>query len=197
MDHGPADPRVDAWLAASRWGEPLAMLRDIVRESPLAEAFKWGKPCYLSGGHATVILFGFKDYCAVGFLRGSLLKDPNRVLVAPGEHSQAMRQIRFTEAGQVRQLAPVVGAYVAEAVALERAGVKVDFKAKAELEIPQELQARLDADLALKAAFDALTPGRRRSHALHVAGAKQTATRAARVEKCAPLILAGKGMLER
>jgi uncharacterized protein YdeI (YjbR/CyaY-like superfamily) len=196
MTERKTDPRVDAWLAKSRWREPLAALRQIVREGALDEDFKWGKPCYLSGGHATVILFGFKDYCAVGFLRGALLKDPNGVLVAPGEHSQAMRQIRFTGAGEVRQLAPVVRAYVDEAVALERAGIKVDFKARAETPVPDELQARLDADPALKAAFDALTPGRRRSWLIHISGAKQPATRAARVEKAAPKILAGKGMLE-
>lgn len=191
------DPRVDAWIAASRWSEGLGALRAILRDCPLVEDFKWGKACYTSGGHATAILFGFKDYFAVGFLRGSLLKDPNGLLKSPGEHSQAMRQIRFTEPGQVGQLEPVVRAYALEAIELERAGIRVDFKAKADLDLPEELQARLDAEPALKAAFDALTPGRRRSHALHVAGAKQSATRTARAEKCAPVILAGKGMLER
>jgi uncharacterized protein YdeI (YjbR/CyaY-like superfamily) len=196
MTPSPADPRVEPWLARSKWREALTALRAIVRESGLVEDFKWGKPCYLSGGHATVILFGFKDYCAVGFLRGALLKDPNGVLKAPGEHSQAMRQIRFTNTGEVGQMAPVVRAYVDEAIALERAGIKVAFKEKAEIQLPEELQTRLDADPALKAAFEALTPGRRRSWAIHISGAKQSATREARVEKAAPKIMAGKGMLE-
>ena len=197
MSDTTTDPRVEAWIAASRWSEGLGALRAILRECPLVEDFKWGKACYTSGGHATAILFGFKDYFAVGFLRGSLLKDPNAILQAPGEHSQAMRQIRFTEAGQVGQLEPVVRAYALEAVELERAGIKVAFKAKADLELPEELQARLEADPALKAAFDALTPGRRRSWAIFVSQAKQAATRAARVEKAAPQILAGRGMPER
>jgi uncharacterized protein YdeI (YjbR/CyaY-like superfamily) len=196
MTPRPTDPRVDAWLAKSRWREEMTALRGIVSDSALHEDFKWGKPCYLSGGHATAILFGFKDYCAVGFLRGSLLKDPNGVLVAPGEHSQAMRQIRLVNVGEIRQLEPVVRAYVDEAIALERAGIKVEFKEKAQTLIPEELQTRLDADPALKAAFEALTPGRRRSWAIHISGAKQSATRAARVEKSVPKILAGKGMLE-
>ena len=193
----PTDPRVDAWLAASRWREEMTALRGILRETALAEDFKWGKPCYLSGGHATAILFGFKAYCAVGFLRGSLLKDPNGLLVAPGEHSQAMRQIRFTNVGEVRQLAPVVRAYAEEAIGLERAGIKVAFREKAELDLPEELQLRLDADPALKAAFEALTPGRRRGYMLHISGARQPATRTARVAACAPRILAGKGFNER
>jgi uncharacterized protein YdeI (YjbR/CyaY-like superfamily) len=198
MSERPTDPRVEAWLArAGRWREELTALRDMVRGSPLVEDFKWGKPCYTSGGANTVILFGFRDYCAVGFLRGSLLKDPNGILASPGEHSQAMRQIRFTNTGEVRQLEPVVRAYVAEAIALERAGIKVAFRAKAELDLPEELQSRLDGDPKLKAAFEALTPGRRRGFVLHVSGAKQPATRAARVEKCAPQILAGKGFHER
>lgn len=190
------NPKVDAWLAGTKWRQEMAALRRILLGLPLVEDFKWGKPCYTSGGHATVILFGFKDYCAVGFLRGSLLKDPNGVLVAPGEHSQAMRQIRFTSSGEIGQLEPVVRAYALEAIALEKAGVKVEFKAKTELDMPEELKGRLDGDPALKAAFDALTPGRRRSYVIHVSQAKQPQTRMSRIEKCVPRILEGKGLMD-
>ncbi|MEA1650762.1 YdeI/OmpD-associated family protein [Nitrospirillum sp. BR 11164] len=187
--------KVDAYVEkAGKWREEVAKLRAIALDCPLVEDFKWGHPCYTSGGANVVLIHGFKEYCALLFFKGALMKDPNGILVQQTENVQAGRQIRFTTSGEIAQLAPTLKAYILEAIAVEKAGLKVDFKPTREFAVPEEFQSRLDGDPALKAAFDALTPGRQRGYLLHFSSAKQAKTRMARIEKSAPLILAGKGL---
>ncbi|MBI1319283.1 MAG: hypothetical protein GC168_10115 [Candidatus Hydrogenedens sp.] len=180
-----------------QWLPELKALRALLLESELVETVKWGSPCYTLDNRNVVMLGAFRDYCVISFLKGVLLKDTKRILVAPGENSQSARVVRFTSAKDVAALAPVLRAYVAEAAALERSGAKVAFKAPDEHDVPAELQARLAKDPELKAAFEALTPGRQRGYLIHIAGAKQAATRESRIDKCRPMILAGKGMHDR
>ncbi|ASG20702.1 YdeI/OmpD-associated family protein [Nitrospirillum viridazoti] len=188
-------PKVDAYVEkAGKWHEEVARLRAIALDCPLVEDFKWGHPCYTSDGANIVLIHGFKEYCALLFFKGALMTDPNGILIQQTENVQAGRQIRFTNSGEIAQLAPTLKAYILEAIAVEKAGLKVDFKPTREFAVPEEFQSRLDSDPALKAAFDALTPGRQRGYLLHLSSAKQAKTRLARLEKCAPLILAGKGL---
>ena len=180
----------------SRWAEPLALLRELVLFAGLVEDFKWGKPCYTFNGENSIILFEFKDSCAIGFMKGALLKDEKKILVAPGEHSQAMRMAKFTRADEVRAQAETLRKYIAEAIAIEEAGLEIEFK-HTEAEMPEEFQAMLDENAALKLAFYSLTPGRQRAYLLYFADAKQSKTRVMRIEKYIPRILDGKGILDR
>ncbi|WP_111415053.1 YdeI/OmpD-associated family protein [Billgrantia lactosivorans] len=191
------NPKVAALLNKAEWQEEKKKLRAMLLECGLGEDVKWGKLCYSLQGNNVAIIFAMKSYCAFGFFKGSLLKDPEGILVAPGEHSQAMRQVRFTQAQEIDALAATLKAYLHEAIAIEKAGLTVDFKEKHELEYPEEFQVALDGNAALKAAFEALTPGRQRGYILHFSGAKQSSTRASRIEKCVPTILAGKGLNDR
>ena len=165
----------------------------IIIDSPLTEELKWGKPCYTFQESNIVILQGFKEFCALLFAKGALLKDPKRLLEKPGESTQAARRIPFTSVREIVKLEPVLRAYIKEAIAAERAGLKVEFKTNPEA-VPEELQKKLDESRALKTAFDALTPGRQRGHILYFSAAKQSKTREARVEKCRQQILNGKGL---
>lgn len=206
----PLNPRVDHYLAEGcgrcplggtpeckvhRWGKALKRLRAILNDSGLNEELKWSVPCYTYEHKNVVILSAFKDYCALSFFKGVLLKDDARMLEVPGENSQSVRLLRFTAVGQVRAREALIRDYLAEAIAVEKAGLTVSRKTAVQA-VPLELQNKLDALPGLKAAFAALTPGRQRSYILHIAGGKQSATRAARVEKCVPHILAGKGFNE-
>lgn len=193
---GAANPEVDACFDGPWRAERLA-LRRLLLESPLEEALKWRQPCYGVSGGNVVIIHAFRDHCALGFFKGALLSDPAGILVQPGENSQASRQARFRSLDEIAALKAVLGAYIREAVEIERSGRKVDFAARNALVLPGELVARLAADAELQAAFAALTPGRQRGYAMHIAQSRQSATRAARVEKCRPRILAGKGMNDR
>ncbi|WP_242597552.1 YdeI/OmpD-associated family protein [Billgrantia antri] len=186
--------KVDSLLNKPEWHEERKALRDILLGCGLTEAVKWGKLCYSCQGGNVALIFGLKHYCALGFFKGSLLNDPQRLLVAPGEHSQAMRQIRFTQVRDITERAGTLKAYLLEAIELEKAGAKVDFSEKRELTYPEELRSALERDPVLKAAFEALTPGRQRGYILHVGGAKHSSTRSSRIEKCLPDILAGKGL---
>ena len=179
----------------SRWAEPLALLRELLLFSGLVEDFKWGKPTYTHNGENTAILFEYKDSCAIGFFKGALLKDEAKILVAPGEHSQAMRMAKFTRADEVRAKAETLRAYLAEALALNDAGEEITFTHK-DVEMPEELQQVLDGSPEAKLAFYSLTPGRQRAYLLYFADAKQSKTRTARIEKYLPRILDGKGMLD-
>lgn len=191
------NPKVEAFFAKARiWRAELAALRAILRDTPLTEEFKWRSPCYTFQGANIATVFGFKDACALSFFKGVLLKDPAGLLTAPGENSRSARVARFTELQDIAAAAPALKDLVAQAIAAEEAGLKVDLPAD-DFELPAELVERLDADPALKAAFAALTPGRRRGYVLHFAQPKQSATRASRIEKAAPAILAGKGMHDR
>lgn len=192
-----ASPKVETFYAeATRWRQELAALRAILRDSPLSETFKWRSPCYTFEGGNVATVWGLKAACALSFFKGVLLKDPEQILVAPGENSRSVRLAKFTCLPDIVALEDVLKAYVREAIELERAGRKVAF-AKDDLPAPPELRDRMAGDPAFKAAFEALTPGRRRGYLLHFSQARQSATRAARIEKCLPRILDGKGLHDR
>lgn len=161
--------------------------------SGLNEELKWGQACYDLNGSNVVLIHGFRDYCAILFMKGTLLKDPKGMLVQQTKNVQAARQIRFTSLADIKMQSVAVTAYIREAIAVEKSGAKVAMKSAAQFDVPEEFQRRLDADPALAEAFHGLTPGRRKGYLLHFAGAKQSATRAARVEKHAPRILQGLG----
>jgi uncharacterized protein YdeI (YjbR/CyaY-like superfamily) len=163
-------------------------------DSELNEELKWGKPCYTYQNSNIVLIHGFKEYCALLFMKGALLKDAKGILVQQTENVQAARQIRFTSVGEIIELKPILKAYIKEAIEVEKAGLEVDYKKTSEFAVPEEFQNRLDESPALKTAFDALTPGRQRGYILYFSAAKQSKTREARVEKCLQQILNGKGL---
>jgi uncharacterized protein YdeI (YjbR/CyaY-like superfamily) len=187
-------PKVDGLLRkATQWREAFESLRKIILDLDLTEDVKWGQPCYTLDGSNIVLIHGFKEYCALLFFKGALLKDPQGILIQQTESVQAARQIRFTSAGQIRKLEPILKAYIRQAIDAEKAGLKVALK-KTLGPVPEEFQKALDKDPALKAAFDSLTPGRQRGYVFYFSSAKQSKTRAARVEKCTSQILDGKGL---
>ena len=177
-----------------RWSAEFAALRELCLAAGLHESLKWGQACYDLDGGNVVLIHGFKDYCALLFFKGALMKDPRGQLVQQTRNVQAGRQLRFQSLWEIHQRRTVVGAYLREAIGLERAGVRVPMKRVSQFDVPAEFQQRLDDDPALAEAFHALTPGRQRGYLLHFAGAKQSATRAARVAKHAPRILKGLGL---
>lgn len=184
---------VDAYVAqATGWPAEITAVREVLVDCDLTEQLKWRQPCYSHEGRNIVILQEMKDFLALMFFKGALLRDPEGVLVEQGPNSRSARRIEITSVDDVHRLADVVRAYVAEAIDVEDAGL--DVGPAPEPEPAPELAERLDADAELRAAFEALTPGRRREYHLHISGAKQSATRAARVERCVPRILAGKGL---
>ena len=189
------NPKVDAFLKkAKKWQPEFKKLRSIVLDCQLTEELKWGNPCYIFQGSNVVLIHGFKEYCALLFFKGALLKDPKRILIQQTENVQAARQVRFTSIREIVELEPTLKAYIREAIEVEKAGVKVNFKKTAEFTVPEEFQKKLDEIPALKTAFDALTPGRQRGYLLHFSTPKQSTTRASRVEKCMKQILQGKGL---
>lgn len=188
------NPKADDWIAGlGAWRDELAALCEILPDSPLVEGFKWHVPIYTHAGGNVVLIGGFKDRAHLGFFKGVLLTDPEGILQAPGENSRSARGVDFTDVAQITARRPVLRAYIDEAIANEQAGRTVDLP-KDDLDHPAELLARLETDDALRAAFEALTPGRRRSWLLHFGQAVQPATRSARIDKAAPLILQGKGL---
>jgi uncharacterized protein YdeI (YjbR/CyaY-like superfamily) len=192
------NPRVSAYISKlKKWQEEFKKLRTILLDCQLTEELKWGKPCYTFQGSNLVIIIGFKESCALLFCKGALLKDANEILIRPSENTQAARQLRFTNVRQIVELEPVLKAYIHEAIDAEKAGLKVIFKKNTELVFPVEFQKKLDELPALKTAFYALTPGRRRAYNLYFSGAKQSKTRESRVEKCMRQILNGQGLNDR
>jgi uncharacterized protein YdeI (YjbR/CyaY-like superfamily) len=188
------NPTVEAVLRReTKWRDEFETLRAIILDFPFVEELKWGQPCYTLEGKNVVLLHGFKEYCALMFFKGALLKDPRHVLVAPGAH-QSARQIRFTSVADISRLKSVLKAYIQEAIEVEKAGSKVKLKKTADFEIPDELKRAFAATPALKASFNALTPGRQRGYIFHFSQPKQSKTREARIEKSTPFILAGKGL---
>src|SRR6476646_2834616 len=186
---------VDAFLRKTKkWREEFEKLRMICLDSGLTEELKWGKPCYTYQKSNVVLIHGFKEYCALLFMKGALLKDPNGVLVQQTENVQAARQIRFTNVREIVEMKSILKSYIKEAIEVEKAGLEVDYKKTSEFVVPEEFQNRLDESPALKTAFDALTPGRQRGYILYFSAAKQSKTREARVEKCVQQILDGKGL---
>lgn len=179
-----------------RWQTTLVALRKLVRSMGLEEHVKWGSPCYALDGKNVVMVSAFKEYCALQFFEGAALADPDGCLESAGASSRHVRFLKFRSAADVKARTALAKGFVEQAMARVRAGEKWTPPPPSE-PVPDELQARLAVDAALRRAFDALTPGRRRSHILHIGGAKQSETRARRVERCAPEILAGRGFNER
>src|SRR6187431_105014 len=186
-------PKVEEFVSrAKAWQGEMQKLRSILSNCGLEEELKWGKPCFMFEGKNVAIIQPFKEHCSLMFFKGALLEDTHGLLRSQGENTQSAMRLEFTSEAQIKKA--VLKSYVKQAIAVEQAGLSVDFKAKRELELPEELSLRLKNDRALAKAFKALTPGRQRAYVLHFAGAKRSETRSARIEKCVPQILAGKGM---
>ena len=189
------NPLVDAFVKKARkWQEEINALREIVLACGLTEELKWRQPCYAFNGKNVIIIGGFKEYCALMYFKGALMKDPKKILVRPGEHSQSSRQVRFTSVGEIAAARPTLESYIQEAIAIENAGLKVTLKKVSEYSIPKEFDTRLKHDPALKTAFRSLTPGRQRAYLLNFSQPKRSETREARIDKWIPQILRGKGM---
>jgi uncharacterized protein YdeI (YjbR/CyaY-like superfamily) len=189
------NPKVDFFFSkAKKWKEEFKKLRIIVLDCGLTEELKWGKPCYTFQNSNIVLIHGFKDYCALLFFKGALLKDANGILIQQTENVQAARQIRLTNVPEIVKMELILKAYIKEAIQVEKAGLKVNFKKISEFVIPEEFQKKLDQIPALKTAFGALTPGRQRGYILYFSAPKQSKTRESRVEKCKQQILNGKGL---
>ncbi|REC76468.1 hypothetical protein DRF60_13980 [Chryseobacterium elymi] len=179
---------------AGQWQEEFEKLRTIALGTELVEDLKWGCPCYTYKGKNIFLIHGFKEYCALLFFKGSLMKDPNHILIQQSKNVQAARQIRFTDAAQINDLEQVLRSYMFEAVEIEESGAKVEMKKTKEFEMAEEFQNKLDQNPTLQEAFKALTPGRQRAYLLHFSSAKQSKTREARIEKCIPQIMNGIGL---
>jgi len=179
-----------------RWRAEIAAMRRVLADFPMKEERKWGKPTYTVDGKNIVIMQGFKEYFALGFFQGALLKDPRKVLVQLGQ-THAARVMKFTSAKEITANAATIKAYVREAIAVEKTGLRMKPKETSDFPVPKELSERFRKDARFKRAFKALTPGRQRSYLYHFAAAKQSATRTARIEKATPAILEGRGFLER
>ncbi|HEV2701460.1 MAG TPA: YdeI/OmpD-associated family protein [Steroidobacteraceae bacterium] len=181
---------------AKKWQKETDTLRKIVLDCGLSEELKWGKPCFTYQDKNVAIVIPLKDTCAFSFFKGALLKDPKGILKTIGA-AQAGRWIKFTSVDEITAVQPILKSYVREAIKIEKSGKKVALKKASDYAVPTELQARLDAAPKLRAAFEGLTPGRRKSYIFHVSGAKQEKTRTARAEQCVPMILSGRGFNER
>ena len=189
------NPKVDEFLKkAKKWRGEFEKLRMVCLDCGLTEESKWGKPCYTYHTSNIVLIHGFKDYCALLFFKGALLKDPKRILIQQTANVQAARQVRFTNVREIVEREPILKAYIKEAIEVDKAGLEVSYKKTSEFAIPEEFQKRLDDSPALKTAFDALTPGRQRGYLLYFSAAKHSKTREARVEKSVRQILNGKGL---
>lgn len=174
------------------WAKELTELRRILQESELQEELKWSQPCYTYRHKNILLLTAFKDFTCIAFFQGSLLKDPNKILFTPGENSQAVRQIRITKFQEIAALESIIKTYVSEAIELEKAGAKVEFKKNPEA-TPEELTSKFEEDAELEKAFMALTPGRQRGYILHFSQPKKSESRMSRIEKCRSKILKGEG----
>jgi uncharacterized protein YdeI (YjbR/CyaY-like superfamily) len=191
-----SNPKVDAFVSRTKaWRGEIQKLRSVLRECGLEEELKWGKPCFTFEDANIAIIQPFKEHCSLMFFKGQLLQDKYGLLRSQGENTQSALRLELTSEAQIKKT--VLAYYVKQAIAVEKAGLKVDFKAKRELEPPPELTHVLQKDRKLAKAFHALTPGRQRSYLLHFSAAKQSPTRTARIEKCVPKILAGRGFNER
>lgn len=179
---------------AKQWNEEFKKLRDIVLDCELTEDFKWMHPCYTNDGKNIVLIHGFKEYCALLFHKGALLKDPHGLLVQQTENVQAARQLRFTGLEQIEERQLIIQSYIDEAIAVEKAGLQIEFKKNEAYEVPEELLNKFAEIPDLKTAFEGLTPGRQRGYLLYFSQAKQAKTRESRIEKYLPNILDGKGM---
>jgi uncharacterized protein YdeI (YjbR/CyaY-like superfamily) len=189
------NPKADFYFKkAKKWQEELEQLRMLILDCELTEEVKWGCPCYTMGKSNIVLIHAFKEYCALLFFKGALMKDANNILIQQTENVQSARQARFTSVQEIVEMKSILKAYVKEAVEVEKAGLKVELKKTREFSVPEEFQNRLNELPALKTAFEALTPGRQRAYLLHFSAPKQSKTRESRIEKCIPQIFDGKGL---
>jgi len=189
------NPKVDFFFdKAKQWQKEFEKLRGIALETELVEDLKWGCPCYTYEGKNIFLIHGFKEYCALLFFKGALMKDPENILIQQTENVQSARQIRFTDLQQIIDLEKVLRNYIFEAVEIEESGVKIEMKKTKEFEMPEEFQQKLDENPVLKEAFETLTQGRQRAYLLYFSSAKQSKTRKSRIEKYIPEILNGKGL---
>jgi uncharacterized protein YdeI (YjbR/CyaY-like superfamily) len=188
------NPKVDFYFNKAPWQKELEHLRKIILDCGLNEELKWGCPCYTYEKRNIVLIHVFKEYCALLFFKGALLKDTDGILVQQTENVQAARQVRFTNVKEIVKLAPVIKTYIYQAIEVEKAGLKVPLKKTTEFAMPEEFQKRLAKNKTLKTAFYALTPGRQRGYLLHFSQPKQSKTRESRIEKSIPQILIGKGV---
>jgi uncharacterized protein YdeI (YjbR/CyaY-like superfamily) len=189
------NPKVDVFISrAQKWQDEYKKLREIVLDCQLTEEFKWMHPCYTFENNNVVLIHGFKEYVALLFHKGSLLKDDHGILVQQTENVQAGRQIRFTNLQEIVEMEFILKDYIDEAIEVEKSGLKVELKKTSEYNIPEEFQNKLDEIPVLKTAFKTLTPGRQRAYLLYFSAPKQSKTRASRVEKYIQHILNGKGL---
>lgn len=189
------NPKVDFYFdQANKWQDSIAQLRSLVLDCGLNEELKWGCPCYTHNGSNIVLIHVFKEYCALLFFKGALLKDSKGILVQQTQNVQAARQLRFTTVTEITKQKAAIKAYIYEAIEVEKAGLKVTLKKTAEFEVAEEFKQHLKKNKALKTAFEALTPGRQRAYHLFFTAAKQAATRESRIEKSIPQIMKGKGL---
>jgi uncharacterized protein YdeI (YjbR/CyaY-like superfamily) len=189
------NPKVEFFFKkAKKWQEEFEKLRMIILDCELTEELRWGCPCYTFQKSNIVLIHGFKEYCALLFFKGALLNDTNGILIQQTENVQAARQIRFTNVRAIAEMETILKAYIYEAIEVDKAGLKVNFKKTTEFIIPEEFQHKLDEIPALNTAFCALTPGRQRAYILYFSAPKQSKTRESRVEKCMQQILNGKGL---
>jgi uncharacterized protein YdeI (YjbR/CyaY-like superfamily) len=189
------NPKVDFFFnRAEKWQQEFEKLRNVILDCGLTEELKWGVPCYTFEKRNIFLMHGFKEYCALLFFKGALLKDAKGILIQQTKNVQAARQIRFTNVREIARMEPILKAYIHEAIEVEKAGLQVKFKKTSEFKIPEEFQNKLEENPALKTAFNALTPGRQRAYIFYFSQPKQSKTRAARVEKSMPQILNGKGL---
>jgi uncharacterized protein YdeI (YjbR/CyaY-like superfamily) len=189
------NPKVDFFFSKTqKWQQEFEKLRMIILDCGLTEELKWGKPCYTFQKSNIVLMHGFKEYCALLFLKGALLKDANGILIQQTENVQSARQIRFTNVREIIKIERVLKSYIKEAIEVEKSGLKINFKKTAKFIIPEELQKQIDKNPDLKTAFDSLTPGRQRGYILYFSAPKQTKTRVSRIEKYIQQILKGKGL---
>lgn len=189
------NPKVNFYFdKEKKWTKEIAALRQILLGCQLTEELKWGCPCYLDNGKNIVLIHTFKDYCAILFFKGALLKDDHQLLVQQTKNVQATKQLRFKSLIQIEEQEAFIKTYVFDAIELEKSGAKIEFKKTEAFEMPEEFEEYLKQDKALKTAFYQLTPGRQRNYLLHFSSAKQSKTRIDRIEKSKPLILSGKGL---
>jgi uncharacterized protein YdeI (YjbR/CyaY-like superfamily) len=196
MTKSRTNPKVDWFFSkAKQWQQEFEKLRAFILDCDgLAEELRWGKPCYTFEKSNIVLIHGFKEYCALLFFKGALLKDPKGILIQQTENVQAARQIRFTSVREIVEMKSILKAYILQAIEVEKAGLKVNYKTTSDFKVPEEFQNKLDEIPALKNAFNALTPGRQRGYLFYFSSAKQSKTRQERVEKWMPQILEGKGL---
>lgn len=197
MTKSKSNPKVDAcFTKAKKWREEMELMREIVLETGLTEELKWQQPCYTLDGSNVVLIGGFKEHCGLLFCRGALLKDPKKILKKPGEQTQSARRTEFTSVAEIVKLKSTLKAYLLEAIKVHKAGLEVEYKPITERKLPEELEKKLAGDRTFEKAFKALTPGRQRAYLVFFAAPKQSQTRMARIEKCTPQILKGKGLLD-